>query len=158
MRIRNLAVWTATLCLSVVGVLEAQPGGWRGGPSGRTEAGVSPAQVFSLLAFDEKLNVTDKQLVALREVLKPLYVQQRQLMEEMFSGPGGPGARDFQAMRQELRQQQEEMGDRIMGALATALTGEQIDALKAQLQRGQGRRGGPRGGSPRGGGPQGGGF
>ena len=155
---RRMAVWTVVLSLSSVLLLEAQPGGRRGFTGGGMAAGVSPEQVFSLLAFDEKLNVTDKQLIALREVLKPLYVEQRQMMAEMFVGAGGSGARDFQAMREALRDQQSEMRDRIMGALATALTGEQIEALKAHLQQGQRQRGGPRGGSPRGGGPQGGGF
>ena len=158
MRIRPLAVWTATICLSGVGVLESQPGGRRGGMSGGMGSGVSPEQVFSLLAFDEKLNVSDKQLIALREVLKPLYVEQREMMAEMFGGAGGSGVRDFQAMREALREQQGEMRDKIMGALATALTGKQIEGLKARLQQGQWQRGGPRGGSPRGGGPQGGGF
>ncbi len=45
--------------------------------------------------------MTDKQVLALREVLKPLYVEQRQMMAELFSGAG-----DFQAMRQEMREQQ----------------------------------------------------
>ena len=152
MRIRTLAVWTTTLCLSGVALLEGQPGGRRGGMSGGMGSGVSPEQVFSLLAFDERFNVTDKQLIALREVLKPLYAEQRQTMAELFSG-----ARDFQAMRQELRDQQAEMRDRITGALATALTGEQIEAVKAHLQQGRRQRGGSWGGDgPRGGGTQGG--
>lgn len=159
MRMRTLAVWTATICLSGVGALEAQPGGRRGGMSTGMGFGVSPEQVFSLLAFDEKLNVTDKQLIALREALKPLYVEQREMMAGMFSGAGGSGVRDFQAMREAFREQQSEMRDKIMGALATALTGEQIEGLKAQLQQGPRRRGGQRGSDgPRGGGPQGGGF
>lgn len=159
MRMRTLAVWTATICLSGVGVLEAQPGGRRGGMSGGMGSGVSPEQVFSLLAFDEKLNVTDKQLIALREALRPLYAERRQMMAEMFGGARGSGARDFQAMREAFREQQSEMADKIMGALATALTGEQIEALRAQLQQGPRQRGGPRGSDgPRGGGPQGGGF
>lgn len=112
--------------------------------------GMAPEQVFSLLAFDEKFNVTDKQVIALRQVLKPLYVEQQQMLAEMFSGEV-----DFRAMRQKMREQQTKMRDKIMTALATALDAEQIEALKAHLQQEQRQRGGPRGGGD---GPRGGGF
>ena len=111
---------------------------------------MAPEQVFSLLAFDEKFNVTDKQVVALRQALRPLYVEQQQMLAEMFSGEV-----DFRAMRQKMREQQTEMRDKIMTALATALDAEQIEALKAHLQQAQHQRGGPRGGGD---GPRGGGF
>ena len=153
MRIRKMALWIVAICLSSTVALEAQPGGRRGGTGG----GVSPEQVFSLLAFDEKFNVTDKQLVALREVLKPLFVEQRQMLAEMFSGGRG-GETDFRAMREKMREQQTKMREQIMAALATALEAEQVEALKAHLQQQrqqQRQRGGPRGGGD---GPQGGGF
>ena len=154
MCIRKVALWTVAICLSSVAVLEAQPGGRRGGMGG----GVAPEQIFSLLAFDEKFNVTDKQLVALREVLKPLFVEQRQMLAEMFSGGRG-GETDFRALREKMREQQTKMREQIMAALATALEAEQVEALKAHLQQQQRQqqrqRGGPRGGGD---GPQGGGF
>ena len=151
MRIRNLAVWTAVLCLSGAGALEAQPGGRRGGMSGGMGFGVSPERVFSLLAFEEKLNVSDKQLIAVREVLKPLYVEQRRMMAEMLGGARGPGARDFQAIREQFQERQNKMRDKIMDALATALTRKQIEYLTAHLVgavpgRGGAARGGPQGG------------
>lgn len=146
MCIRKVALWTVAICLSSVVVLEAQPGGRRGGMGG----GMAPEQVFSLLAFDEKFNVTDKQVLALRQALKPLYVEQQQMLAEMFSGEV-----DFRAMRQKMREQQTKMRDKIMTALATALDAEQIEALKAHLQQAQRQRGGPRGGGD---GPRGGGF
>ena len=121
MRIRRMAVWTVTICLSGVAGLEAQPGGLRF-TGGGTGVGVSPEQVFVWLAFDEKLNVTDKQLIALREVFKPLYVEQRLMRAEVRSAERDPGERDFRAMRQQMREQQSEMRDKIMGAVATALT------------------------------------
>lgn len=155
MRIRKMALWIVAICLSSAVALEAQPGGRRGGSGG----GVSPEQVFSLLAFDEKFKVTDKQLIALREALKPLFVEQQQMMAEMFSG--GRGETDFRALREKMREQQSKMREKMMAALATALDAEQIEALKAHLQQGQRQRGGSRGGGgPRGGGdgPQGGGF
>ena len=154
MRIRKMALWIVAICLSSTVALEAQPGGRRGGSGG----GVTPQQVFVLLAFEEKFNVNDKQLLALREVLKPLFVEERQMMAEMFSS-GSRGETDFRAMREKMREQQSKMREQIMAALAAALDAEQIEALKAHLQQAQRQqqrqRGGPRGG---GGGPGGGGF
>lgn len=146
MCIRKAALWTVAICLSSVVVLEAQPGSRRGGMGG----GMAPEQVFSLLAFDEKFNVTDKQVIALRQALKPLYVEQQQMLAEMFSGEV-----DFRAMREKMREQQTKMRDKITTVLATALDAEQIEALKAHLQQAQRQRGGPRGGGD---GPRGGGF
>lgn len=154
MCIRKISLWVVAVCLSSAVALEAQPGGRRGGTGG----GIAPEQIFSLLAFDEKFNVTDKQLIALRQALKPLFVEQRQMMAEMFSGGRG-GETDFRALREKMREQQSKMRDKIMAALATALDAEQIEALKAHLQQAQRQqqrqRGGPRGGGD---GPQGGGF
>ena len=154
MCIRKMAMWIVAICLSSAVALEAQPGGRRGGMGG----GIAPEQIFSLLAFDEKFNVTDKQLVALRQALKPLFVEQRQMMAEIFSGARG-GETDFRALREKMRDQQAKMREKIMAALATALDAEQIEALKAHLQQQQRQqqrqRGGPRGGGD---GPQGGGF
>ena len=146
MCIRKVALWIVAIGLSSAAVLEAQPGGRRGGMGG----GMAPEQIFALLAFDEKFKVTDKQLPALRQALRPLYVEQRQMLAEMFSGEV-----DFRAMREKMREQQTKMRDKIMTALATALDAEQIEALKAHLQQRQRQRGGPRGGGD---GPQGGGF
>ncbi len=155
MCIRKMTLWIVAICLSSAVALEAQPGGRRGGSGG----GVSPEQVFSLLAFDEKFNVTDKQLIALRQALKPLFVEQRQMMAEMFSSGSRGGETDFRALREKMREQQSKMREKMMAALATALDAEQIEALKAHLQQAQRQqqrqRGGPRGGGE---GPQGGGF
>lgn len=154
MCIRKISLWVVAVCMSSAVVLEAQPGGRRGGMGG----GVTPEQVFGLLAFDEKFNVTDKQLIALRQALKPLFVEQRQMMAEMFSS-GSRGETDFRALREKMREQQSKMREQMMAALATALDAEQIEALKAHMQQGQRQqqrqRGGPRGGGD---GPQGGGF
>ena len=154
MCIRKVALWVVAVCLSSAVALEAQPGGRRGGMGG----GIAPEQIFSLLALDEKFNVTDKQLIALRQALRPLFVEQRQMMAEMFSGGRG-GETDFRALREKMREQQSKMREKIMAALATALDAEQIEALKTHLQQAQRQqqrqRGGPRGGGD---GPQGGGF
>lgn len=150
MCIRKMSLWVVAICLASAAVLEAQPGGRRGGTGG----GMAPEQVFALLTFDEKFNVTDKQLPALRDALRPLYVERQQMLAEMFSGDV-----DFRAMREKMREQQTKMRDKMMAALATALDAEQIEALKAHLQQQQQQqqrqRGGPRGGGD---GPRGGGF
>lgn len=150
MCIRKVALWIVAVCLSSVAVLEAQPRGRRGGTGGS----MAPEQIFALLAFDEKFNVTDEQVLALRQALRPLYVEQQQMLAEMFSGEV-----DFRAMREKMRDQQTKMRDKITAALATALEAEQIEALKAHLQQEQRQqqrqRGGPRGGGD---GPPGGGF
>ena len=151
MHIRKKALWIVAICLASTVALEAQRGGRRGG-SGGMGGGVAPEQVFSLLAFEEKFKVNDKQLLALREVLGPLYAEQRQMMAEMFSGR----ETDFRAMRDKMREQQSKMREKIMAALSKVLSAEQVEALKGHLQQQEQRqRSGPRGG---GGGPGGGGF
>ena len=141
MCIRKVVLWIVAISVSSAAVLEAQPGGRRGGMGG----GIVPEQIFVLLAIDEKFKVTDKQLPALRQALTPLYVEQQQMLAEMFSGEV-----DFRAMREKMREQQTKMRDKITTALATALDAEQIEALKAHLQQEQRQqqrqRGGPRGG------------
>ena len=146
MCIRKVVLWIVAISVSSAAVLEAQPGGRRGGMGG----GIVPEQIFVLLAIDEKFKVTDKQLPALRQALTPLYVERQQMLAEMFSGEV-----DFRAMREKMREQQTKMHDKITTALATALDAEQIEALKAHLQQQQRQRGGPRGGGD---GPRGGGF
>ena len=126
MCIRKVVLWIVAISVSSAAVLEAQPGGRRGGMGG----GIVPEQIFVLLAIDEKFKVTDKQLPALRQALTPLYVEQQQMLAEMFSGEV-----DFRAMREKMREQQTKMRDKITTALATALDAEQIEALKAHLQQ-----------------------
>jgi Spy/CpxP family protein refolding chaperone len=97
-------------------------------------------------------------LLALRGGLQPLYVEQQQAMEDLFSGEV-----DFQELRETMREMQMEMRTKIMGSLSEVLDEEQIETLKAHMKEQQERRsrfgggGGPRGGGPRGGGG-GGGF
>ncbi len=151
MSTRKLALWVVVVGLASGVVLQAQPRG----PSGMG-GGTAPEQILGLLAIDEKFNVTDKQLLALREALKPIYVERQKMLAEMFSG-----GTDFRAMRQKMRDQQAKMRDQIMAALATSLGDEQIEALKAHLQQqqqGPRSRGSQRGGPSGGGGPGGGGF
>ncbi len=149
MCIRKKAVWIVAICLASTVALEAQRGDRRGGMGG----GATPEQVFVLLAFEEKFEVNDKQLLALRAVLGPLYVEQRQMMAAMFSGRGGET--DFRAMREKMRDQQSKMREQVMAALATVLSAEQVEALKGHLQQ---QRASQRGGPQSGGGPGGGGF
>ena len=147
---RKLALWALAFGVLSVLPLEAQPGG-RGGRGG----GISPGQVFGLLAFDEKFNVTDQQLLALRGALRPLHGEQQQAMAEMFSGEV-----DWQSMRETMREMQMEMRSKVMAALSETLEEEQIEALKTHMKEQQEQmrsRFGGRGRGPRGGGGGGGG-
>ena len=147
-RIRKSALWALGIGLLSILPLEAQPGG-----RGRGGGGMSPEQIFSLLALNEKFDVTDEQLLALRGSLKPLYAEQQQMMSELFSGEG-----DFRALRETLREKQMEIRGKVMTALTETLSEEQIEVLKTHMQEQQerrrnfGGRGGPRGGGDGGGG------
>ena len=158
-RIRKLALWALGIGLLSILPLEAQPGGSGRGSGRGGGGGMSPEQIFSLLALNEKFNVTDEQLLALRGSLKPLYAEQQQMMSELFSGEG-----DFRALRQTLREKQMEIRGKVMTALTETLSEEQIEVLKTHMQEQQerrrnfGGRGGPRGGPRGGGGGGGGGF
>ena len=159
MSFRTAAACAAAICLSTVAVLESQPPGGPGFPGGgmmqtlSKAAAASPDQVFAMLAFDEKFNVTDEQLPGLREALRPLYGEQRQSMAQLALG-GGAG--NPQAMIQALVQQQNKMRDKVLAAVAETLTDDQMTALKAALNQpplppGMGQGGaGPRGEPPRG--------
>jgi len=155
----NLTIWLLAFGLLSDLPVGAQPGGGgrgRGGFGG----GMSPDQIFGLLAFNDQFGVTDKQLLKLRGNLQPLYVEQQKAMEAMFSGEV-----DFRALRETMREMQMEMRGKIMSALSEVLEEEQIEALKTHMKeqqermRNRFRGGGPRGGggSRGGGGPRGGG-
>ena len=155
-RMLYIALGAVALALFSVLPIEAQPGAGRGG-FGRG-GGMSPDQVFGLLAFHDKFNVTGKQLLELRTSLKPLSVEQRETMAKMFSGDV-----DFQAVRETMREMQMEMRAKLMGALTETLDEEQIETLKEHMKEQQERRRnfgggrGPRSGGD-GGGSGGGGF
>ncbi len=148
-RMRRLALWAIAFALLGALQVEAQPG--RGGRGG----GMAPDQVFGMLAFHDKFNVTDEQLLELRASFKPLSVEQREAMAAMLSGDV-----DWQAMRETMREMQMEMRGKIMGALTETLDEEQIKTLKEHMKAQQERRrnfGGGRGSrGPRGGGDGGG--
>ena len=151
LRMRKLAFWAVAFGLLSVLPIEAQPGGGGGGRGGFGR-GMSPGQIFGLLAFDEKFNVTDEQLLELRGGLQPLYAEQQQTMEDLFSGEV-----DFQALRETMREMQLEMRTKIMGALSEVLSEKQIETLKLHMKEQQERRGRFGGGGPRRGGGGGGG-
>ena len=137
MSFRTAAACTAAICLSTVAILESQPGG-PGFPGGAMvhqiskAAAASPDQVFAMLAFDEKFNVTDEQLPGLRKALRPLHSEQRQSMAQLALGGGGGNP---QAMLQALVQQQNKMREKVLAAVAETLTADQMTALKAALNQ-----------------------
>lgn len=118
----------ALVCDTVV----AQPGGGgrqrRGGGGG----GVNAQQILGMLAFDAESNLTDQQLVGLRNALKPVHQKQNDLMRSVRSGE-----RDFQDVREDMMALRGEL----LEAVSSVLSPAQVDRLKEQMQR-QAQRGG----------------
>lgn len=108
----------------------AQPGGGaRGG------ARITATMVLGALAMEEKLAVTDAQLLELRKALKPVYGKEQEIMAQMRAGEREDAREKMMALRGEL-----------MEAISTVLSEEQIDGLKKHIQSQQ--RSGGRGGRP----------
>jgi hypothetical protein len=127
----------------------AQPGG--GGGRGGSGGGVSPGQILGLMAFEDKFEVTDEQLIALRSSLKESYVKEQEMLAEMLGGGGG----DRQAMREKMRESQMAMRSEVMDKVSEVLSEDQVEVLKTHMQEQQERRGqfgGGRGGRGGGGG------
>ena len=125
-----LTLMAAALTLDAV---IAQPGG---GGRRRGGGGINAQQILGILAFDAESNVTDEQLVQLRNTLRPVHQKQQDLMRSVRSGE-----RDFQDVREDLMALR---GD-FLDAVSSVLTTAQVDRLKEQMQR-QANRGGGRGG------------
>ena len=119
-----------------------------GGGGGRMMAprGMSPGQLLGFLAFDEKIELKDDQLLKLRVALKETHKKHQEMMEEMLSEET-----DFQEMRQQMM----ELTRETMERASSVLDEEQVERLKEHMQEMQSRRG-PGGGGrpPRGGGGQ----
>ena len=129
-----LALMAAALtCDTVV----AQPGG--GGGGGRRGAGgggINASQILGMLAFDQESNITDDQLVKLRNALRPVNQKQNDLMRSVRSGE-----RDFQDVREDMMSLRTEL----LAAVSSVLSPPQVERLKDQMQR-QAQRGGRQGG------------
>ena len=128
-----LATMAAVLMFDTV---MAQP---EGGGRRRGGGGVNASQILGMLAFDEESNVTDDQLVRLRNALKPINQKQNDLMRSVRSGD-----RDFQDVREDMMALRGELLEAVSSVLNTA----QVERLKEQMQRlaqrGQGGEGGRR--------------
>ena len=122
----------------------AQPPGGGGGRGrgGRGGGGVNPGQILGMLAFDAESNLSDEQLVGLRNALQPVYQKQQDLMRSVRSGD-----RDFQSVREDMMALRGELLEAVSAVLTTA----QVERLKTQMQR-QATRGGRGGQGGRGGG------
>ena len=137
---RSIVIVSCLAASLVIGtaIVEAQPGGGRGGRGG---GGVSPSQILGILAFDQQAAVTDEQLVKLREVLMPVNTKQRELMASVRSGE-----RDFQDVREDMMALRAE----VLKAVSGVLSESQVEILKQRMQRqGRGGRGGGRRGGQR---------
>jgi len=121
-------------------VAVAQQGGGGGrGRRGGGGGGVNASQILGMLAFDEDSNVTDDQLVKLRNALKPVHQKQNDLLRSVRSGE-----RDFQDVREDMMSLRTEL----LSAVSSVLSEPQVERLKEQMQR-QAQRGGRQGGQRR---------
>jgi hypothetical protein len=124
-------------------VIAQPPGGGGGrGRGGRGGGGVNAGQILGMLAFDAESNLSDEQLVGLRNALQPVYQKQQDLMRSVRSGD-----RDFQDVREDMMALRGELLEAVSAVLTTA----QVERLKTQMQR-QANRGGRGGQGGRGGG------
>ena len=123
----------------------AQPPGGGGGRGGRGGGGVNAGQILGMLAFDAESNLSDEQLVGLRNALQPVHQKQQDLMRSIRSGD-----RDFQDVREDMMALRGEF----LEAVSAVLTKAQVERLITQMQRqanrgGRGGQGGRRGGGGR---------
>jgi len=100
---------------------------------------------LAFLAFDESVGLTDAQLVQLRDGLKGLYAEQREMMVDMRANRG---SMDFEAMREQMAAVEQDLQE----TLGTVLTEDQaavFDKHMQELQSARGGWGGGRGGQRR---------
>jgi hypothetical protein len=134
---KRFLVYGLLVALSFAATAEvmAQPGAGRRRGGG---SGVNPGQILGMLAFDTETNLTDEQLVNLRQVLIPIQKKQQDLMRGIRSGE-----HDFQDARADMMALR---GD-LLNAVSTVLNQAQVERLKQQMKRAQDRGGrGGRGG------------
>ena len=149
-------------CLALVVVLaaalcaEAQPRGGDRSPAQMAEMrvrGQLPVeQVIGFLAFDEKMGVTDDQLLKVRKELKVFYEKRADYAKKIAQDM--EGVEDRQAMMEKMRAmggEMQELRQEMMGKISGVLDAKQTKLLEGYLKtmRGAGGRGG-RGGGGRG--------
>lgn len=142
--IKRMAIFA--LALIAFGAVEvaAQPGGGGGRMGGAMMAMrfVPIEQVLGFLAFDEKMGLSNDQLLKARDELMLIYAKRAELMKNAQGGEG----RD--AMMGEVQKLRGEMAQK----LTAILQPKQVEQLKSYMQQltppgGAGQRGGgPRGG------------
>lgn len=126
--------------------LEAQGrggGGGRGGfgqPINQTELTIKAA-----IEHAEELEISEEQLVQLREmdeelteIMEPINEEMQSLFESARSGGGAGGMRE---QMMELRSRAEELQEPFAEQLAELLTEDQIEQAEAKIPRGRGRGG-----------------
>lgn len=145
-RIRMSTTCILVLALLVAGPAVAQPQqGQRPGGAGAMGRGASVEQLLGSLAFDEKIGVTDEQLLKLRGTLKEIYGKQQDMMKKLRGGSREGMRERMMAMRTEMMAMRTEMMEKI----ATVLDEKQVEQLKKNIQRAQSQRGGRQGRSGR---------
>lgn len=136
-RFATIGMLLLSAAIVTADVVIAQQGGGGGRRRGGG-GGVNAALILGTLAFDTESNVTDAQLIQVRNALKPLHQKQQDLLRSVRSGE-----RDFQEVREDMTALRGEL----LEALSSVLSAQQVDRVKEVMQR-QGNRGqrGRRGG------------
>ena len=136
------AICMLALALLVAGPAMAQPPeGQRPGGAGAMGARFNVEQLMGSLAFDEKIGVTDDQLIKLRGALKEIYGKQQDMMKKLRGGSREGMRERMTAMRTEMMTMRTQMMEKI----ATVLNEKQVEQLKKTMQRAQSQRGGRQG-------------
>ena len=140
------AICILVLALLIAGPALAQPQqGQRLGSASTMGRGSSAEQLLGTLAFDEKIDVTDDQLLKLRSALKMIYGKQQDMAKKLRGG-SREGMRDrMMAMRTEMMALRTEM----METVETVLNEKQLKQLKEKIKKTHSRRGGRQGRSAR---------
>ena len=134
--VTKFGIWMLALSLVSTLSVEAQPSRQMRGPAGMM-GGARVEQILGFLAFDEKVGVTDDQLLELRKVLKEIYVKQQEMMQEIQQQMRDSDG-DFQqvrekmmALRGEMGQMNEEMQQKISGVL----NAKQVEQFKKHMEK-----------------------
>ena len=138
------------MAFSVESYAQRGRGGGRGGRGGSMLRMMLPVeQTLGYLAFDDKIDLKDDQLLNIRTGLRTIHVKRTALAEEMRDGG------DREALMEKFRGLREEMLASVKSALNESQN-ELLDKYLKRIQEARQRRGGGGGGGrgPRGGGTE----
>ncbi len=124
----------AALLLFAASLVWAQPGGGQRRPGGAM--GMGAGAILGYLALDPDIGLSNEQLIALRESLRPAYLEQMELREDLQSG-----AVDFRDLGETMADQRKAVMERIAEVLTEDQQKTMDDRMEEMRSRaGRGRR------------------